>query len=166
MEQKKLFRTRLFGYSKNDVHAYLLESSDKAQAKLNAQYDKMDALVQKNHALKAENENYAARIEAFEQKLKDFEEKKGLISNAILSAEKRANEVLQEALVEAEQRKTDLETDIAHSAKILKKMHEEIKFLNGNVLDSVQKYQKELDILINATGKEAEEAEKIAETEE
>lgn len=161
MEQKKLFRTRLFGYKKSDVHSYLLTFSEKNQDKLNEQYDKQDALVKENHALKQQNEAYAARIADFEQRLKDFEEKKGLINNAILSAEKRANEVMDEALAEANKRKTDIETDIAHSAMILKKMNTEIKYLKENVMDSMHKYQKELDDFISVTDKEAKEAEKI-----
>ena len=165
MNQKKLFRTRLFGYSKKDVHMYLLENSEKMQTKLDDQYKKADALTRENHALKAQNEEFAARIAEFEQKLKDFEEKKELINNAILSAEKRANEVIAEALVEVNQRKNDIESDIAHSAMILKKMNAEIKYLKENVIQSVHKYQKELDIFISATDKEVK-SDQEKETEE
>lgn len=113
MSQNKLFRTRLFGYKKSDVNNYLLQNSEKTQAKLNEQYDKSDALVQENHALKEKINNLTAQVASLNEELSDFRTKKEVISSAILDAELRAADILKNA----EQKKAKIDEEAEEKPK-------------------------------------------------
>ena len=95
MKAIKLFPTRLFGYKKKAVNAYLLENGERNQSKLNEQYDKVDALVQENYELKARIEELTAQNAALKAEHADFLKSKDVISNAILNAEKQAAEIIK-----------------------------------------------------------------------
>ncbi len=97
MKNKKIMPTRLFGYKKKAVNAYLLDMNEQNTIALNEKNDRIDDLVQENHALKARIELLEAENKSLRQELTEYYEKKDIISNAILSAEKQADEIIKDA---------------------------------------------------------------------
>lgn len=109
MKNKKIMPTRLFGYKKKAVNAYLLEMNDQNTIALNEKNDRIDDLVQENHALKARIELLEAENKSLKQELIEYYEKKNIISNAILSAEKQAEDIIKDA--EAKKIEVEQETE-------------------------------------------------------
>ncbi len=131
------FKKSLFGFKKKDVTEYLSRYSVETQKCLDEKDDKIEDLQKENEALKA--------------KLSDYEEKNKFVGTALLTAEKKAHDIILEAESEAINRKKEIEAEIKHSHLVLKKLNEEIKQLKSNLMSSVNKYQSELDIMIQAT---------------
>jgi len=131
------FRKSLFGFKKKDVTEYLNKYSVETQKCLDEKDDKIEDLQKENENLKA--------------KLFDYEEKNKFVGNALLTAEKKAHDIILEAENEAINRKKQIEAEIKYSHLVLKKLNEEIKQLKSNLMSSVNKYQSELDTMIQAT---------------
>ena len=131
------FRKSLFGFKKKDVTEYLNKYSVETQKCLDEKDDKIEDLQKENENLKA--------------KLHDYEEKNKFVGNALLTAEKKAHDIILEAENEAINRKKEIEAEIKHSNLVLKKLNEEIKQLKSSLMSSVNKYQSELDTMIRAT---------------
>lgn len=131
------FRKSLFGFKKKDVTEYLNKYSVETQKCLDEKDDKIEDLQKENENLKA--------------KLHDYEEKNKFVGNALLTAEKKAHDIILEAENEAINRKKQIEAEIKYSHLVLKKLNEEIKQLKSNLMSSVNKYQSELDTMIQAT---------------
>lgn len=133
----KKFRTRLFGFKKKDVISYLTEYSLNTEKSLNESSDLIDDLKKENAELKT--------------KIADLEEKNKFVGNALLTAERKASEIILEAEKAALDKKKEIDAEIKHSTLVLKKLNEEIKILRSNLMTSVNKYQNELDSIINLT---------------
>lgn len=133
----KKFKTSLFGFKKRDVINYLIDYSLNTDKTLDENSDLIDDLKKENAELKA--------------KLCDLEEKNKFVGNALLNAERKANEIIMEAEKEALDKKKEIDVEIKHSTLVLKKLNEEIKILRSNLMTSVNKYQNELDSIINLT---------------
>jgi len=128
MKSVKLFPTRLFGYKKKAVNAYLLENGERNQTKLNEQYDKVDELVQENYALKAQLEALTEENRALKAEHAEFLKSKEVIGNAILDAEKQAAEIIKKA----EEEKERLDTEIKEAQETLKKLHTDKTKIKGS----------------------------------
>lgn len=128
MKSMKLFPTRLFGYKKSAVNNYLLETGERNQAKINEQYDRVDALVQENHELKSKLDAVIAENNALKEEHADFLKSKELISDAILAAEKQAAEILKNA----EEKKSELDEEITEAQEALKKLHTDKTKIKGS----------------------------------
>ena len=128
MKPVKLFPTRLFGYKKSAVNAYLLENGERSQTKLNEQYDRVDELVQENYELKAQVDALTAANEALKAEHHDFLKSKAVISDAILDAEKQAAEIIKKA----EERKAELDAEIEEAQETLKKLHTDKTKVRGS----------------------------------
>lgn len=141
----KLFKSRMFGYSKKAVNAYIEDLSNKTKLSLDESEDKIDGLEKEIETLKEKN-----------QKL---ESDAKMISNAIITAEKKAEEIVSLAQEKADKIIEDAENakeikmaEIANETKEaemkLKKLNEEIRQLKTNIIISANKYTKELDQLM------------------
>ncbi|MBO5453384.1 MAG: DivIVA domain-containing protein [Clostridia bacterium] len=133
----KKFRKGLFGFKKKDVVQYLNDYSAETQRALDEKDDLISDLKKENKELQT--------------KLDDYQEKNRFVGNALLNAEKKAHDIIAEAEKEALSRKKEIDNEIKHSSLVLKKLNEEIKQLRSNLMTSVNKYQSELDIMINAS---------------
>ncbi len=142
----KLFKTSMFGYKKKLVNAYIEELSVKTQQSLDASEDKIYDLEKE--------------IDALKEKLEKLESDAATVSNAIITAEKKAEEVVSvaqekadaiisdaEKLKEEKIKETEIETKEAEMR--LRKLNEEIRQLKTNIILSANKYTKELDQLID-----------------
>lgn len=130
----KLFKKSLFGFNKADVISYITNLSEKTDAKIDELEDKIDELEKANKEL-TENLNM-------------LNKDKDSISAAILTAEKKAEEIVSEAVKEGLDKKAKTEEELKEAAMKLKKLHEEIRQLKTNIVLSANKYKDELNLLI------------------
>lgn len=143
MNEDRKFKTRLFGYSKKNVNDFIIHFNMETQKRL----DEKDDIIED---LKKENAELSKKLDALEQE-------KIFVGDAFLKAEKKADEIIQEAVKEGLAKKAQVENEIKQSAAVLKKINEEIRQLRNNVISSVNKYQSELDDLIKITDEESKD---------
>lgn len=142
----KLFKGSMFGYSKKAVNAYIEDLSNKTSQSLNESEDKIDELEK--------------TIKALGEKVEKFESDAAMVSNAIIAAEKKAEEIVAQAQEKAdkiiedaekvkEEKTTEIENETKEAEMKLRKLNEEIRRLKTNIIISANKYTKELDQLID-----------------
>lgn len=141
----KLFKTAMFGYKKKIVNEYIEDLSVRTENALNEAEDRIDELEKVNKQLRELVEKY-----------KSEEEKVG---NAIITAQKKAEEIISKAEADAEkcvkeaedkhkETMADLENKSEEAKMKLRKINEEIRQLKTNIVLSANKYTKELDGLM------------------
>lgn len=135
----------MFGYKKKIVNEYIEDLSVRTENALNEAEDRIDELEKANRQLKELVEKY-----------KSEEEKVG---NAIITAQKKAEEIISKAEADAEkcvkeaedkhkETMADLENKSEEAKMKLRKINEEIRQLKTNIVLSANKYTKELDSLM------------------
>lgn len=120
MKSKSILPTRLFGYKKKAVNAYLLEANEKNVNLLSEKDAKIDDLIQQNHALTHKVEFLEAENKSLKAELREYYENKSIISKAILNAEKQAEEILKDA----EAKKAEVEQDTEKATEALKNIYD------------------------------------------
>ena len=141
----KLFKSSMFGYKKRDVINYIEDLSAKTELALGEAEDKIEALEKENEMLKENIEKYQSDASS--------------VSNAIITAEKKAEEIVANAKEKAENylknaeeehqvKKAELENELKEAQLKLRKLNEEIRQLKTNIVISANKYTKELDSLM------------------
>lgn len=142
----KLFDISMFGYDKKAVNAYIEDLSNKTKQLVDEKEDKIDDLEKEVERLKA--------------KIDKLEGDAAMVSNAIITAEKKAEEIVAQAQEKAdeilgkaekekEEKMIEIENETKESELKLKKLNEEIRQLKTNIVISANKYSKELDQLID-----------------
>lgn len=141
----KLFKIAMFGYKKKTVNEYIEELSNKTQKALDDAEDKIEELEKKTEHL--------------EESLEKYKNDAASVSNAIITAEKKAEEIVAQAKEKAEsyladaerenaEKKAELENQTKEAQLKLKQLNEEIRQLKTNIVISANKYTKELDRLM------------------
>lgn len=141
----KLFKTAMFGYKKKIVNAYIEDLSVRTEQALNDAEDRIEDLEKANRQLTELVEKYKSE--------------EGKVGNAIITAQKKAEEIISKAETDAEKYIKDAEDKHAETiaqfdketeeAKMkLRKINEEIRQLKTNIVLSANKYTKELESLV------------------
>ena len=142
----KLFKTSMFGYKKKVVNEYIEELSIKTQKSLDESEDKIYDM--------------GKEIAALKEKIAELENNAATVSNAIITAEKKAEEIVAQAQGKAdaiisdaekykEEKIKETENETKEAEMRLRKLNEEIRQLKTNIILSANKYTKELDQLID-----------------
>lgn len=142
----KLFKTSMFGYKKKVVNEYIEELSIKTQKSLDESEDKIYDM--------------GKEIAALKEKIAELENNEATVSNAIITAEKKAEEIVAQAQGKAdaiisdaekykEEKIKETENETKEAEMRLRKVNEEIRQLKTNIILSANKYTKELDQLID-----------------
>lgn len=142
----KLFKTSMFGYKKKVVNEYIEELSIKTQKSLDESEDKIYDM--------------GKEIAALKEKIAELENNAATVSNAIIAAEKKAEEIVAQAQGKAdaiisdaekykEEKIKETENETKEAEMRLRKLNEEIRQLKTNIILSANKYTKELDQLID-----------------
>jgi len=134
MENVK-FKKSLIGYKKSIINDYIVELNLKTQKMINDRDDEICDLEKENEALN--------------EKVKILTEKNNLVGEAILAAEKKAREIIEDAKKEAEKIKAEADAEVEKSKAVLAHLTNEINELKAGLSASVTKYQAELDKLVN-----------------
>ena len=135
----------MFGYKKKIVNAYIEDLSVRTEQALNDAEDRIEDLEKANRQLTELVEKYKSE--------------EGKVGNAIITAQKKAEEIISKAETDAEKYIKDAEDKHAETiaqfdketeeAKMkLRKINEEIRQLKTNIVLSANKYTKELESLV------------------
>ncbi len=130
------FKKALFGYKKSIINEYIAEFNLKTQNMLTELEDEI-------YDIKKEKEQ-------LEEKVNVLTEKNNLVGEAILAAEKKAKEIIEDAKKEAEKVKAEADAEVEKSKQVLNHLNEEINELKAGLNASVAKYQSELDKLVSS----------------
>ena len=141
MDKPKI-KHALFGYKKKSVMAYINEIVSDYEARINSMREKIDEMKKQNQTLVNENAAYFKRIE-------EYEAERESISGAIISAELRAKNVLENAEQEMAALKANKAAEIALADEELKKVKSEIESLKLSAIATLHKYEAQMDELIN-----------------
>ena len=140
METLKL-KTGLFGYKKKAVCEFVDELVTKYEQTIANQKEEILQIKRQNQTLIAENG------EGF-KKLRELENERDYVSKAVISAEKRAQSVMEETEKEMATLKANKMAEIALANEELEKLKEQIASLKQSAVATLKKYESQMDDLI------------------
>lgn len=140
MENIKL-KKGLFGYKKKYVNAYISSLVEKYEKEISEYQEENVSLKKQNAVLFDEN------AETF-KKLTELETERDYISKAVISAELRAEKVMEETAEEMEKLKANKMAEIAVANEELEKLREQINSLKASAVATLRKYESQMGDLI------------------
>ena len=141
MAGTKRFKTGLFGYKKQDVYDFIEKLAKDLEEQIKTKDDEVSRLRNENKELKE-------RVEKLDTKLDKVESDRAYIANAIIKAEEKARVIIEEAVVEAEQKKEQIEIDISRENARLEKVKQDLRQLKLNAVNAIKKYELQLIDLV------------------
>ena len=140
METPKL-KKGLFGYKKKAVTEFVEDLVAKYEQTIANQKEEIAQIKKQNQTLIAENG------ESF-KKLRELEAERDYVSKAVISAEKRAESVMEETEKEMATLKANKMAEIAMANEELEKLKEQIASLKQSAVATLKKYEAQMDDLI------------------
>lgn len=137
MENKKL-KTRLFGYSKKGVTAYVDTIITQYEDKIKELSEHSEKQKRENQTLMEENKELFVRIS-------ELEREREFISRAVIAAEEKAQKILDDANTAAEQMKNQTFADLEETRNETEALREQIKTLKLKAVAAIRKYETQLD---------------------
>ena len=136
MRDKK-FGSSFFGYKKQDVYEFI----EKLAKDLEEQIKIKDNEINK---LKAQNQEYQNKIDDLSKKFEDLENDRSHIADAIIKAEKKAKNIVEEAIREAEDKKIQLQGQIEIEKEKVEKVKEDLRTLRETAIKVIGDFEKQL----------------------
>lgn len=141
MSGEKIFSTSLFGFKKKNVNSYI--------EKLNSEYE--EKFKQKEKELQDVKNQYRDiknKYEELRDKVGQVDEERGKIANVLLSAQTQAEIIVQEARKHADEEIKEIELKVQLEREKLVDMKKDIKDLREDIIDTLKKYENELNEII------------------
>ena len=135
----------MFGYKKKEVNEFIENWSNKTQKALNDAEDRIEELEKQNEILNEELEKYKKDAASVSNAIITAEKK---AEEIVLDAQKKAENYIKDAEKENEEKKAAIENETKEAHLKLKQINEEIRQLKTNIVISANKYTKELDQLM------------------
>jgi len=134
MPGEKKFGTSLFGFSKSDVNAYIEKIIHEFDQRLKEKDDEISNLKLQIREMKARFETVVTESESLAKE-------KEKIALALITAQEKAEAMLEEAKSRAEQEKMRLDAALeAEREKIIDIKHD-IKMMRSQIVEALTKYQ-------------------------
>lgn len=134
MPGEKKFGTSLFGFSKSDVNAYIEKIIHEFDQRLKEKDDEISNLKLQIREMKARFESVVGESESLARE-------KEKIASALITAQEKAESILEEAKSKAEQEKVRLDAALeAEREKIIDIKHD-IKMMKNQIVEALAKYQ-------------------------
>lgn len=138
MAGEKKFGTALFGFNKSDVNAYIEKIIHEFDQRLKEKDDEISNLKLQIREMKTRFESISAESEALTKE-------KERIASALITAQEKADSILEEARKKAEQEKMRLDAALeAEREKIIDIKHD-IKVMRSQLIEALNKYQNLLN---------------------
>lgn len=138
MPGEKKFGTSLFGFNKSDVNAYIEKIIHEFDQRLKEKDDEISNLKLQIREMKARFESAANESESLARE-------KERIASALITAQEKADSMLEEARSKAEQEKIRLDAALeAEREKIIDIKHD-IKLMKSQVIEALTRYQNSLN---------------------
>lgn len=141
MAGEKMFSTSLFGFKKRDVNSYL--------EKMNKEYEEKIRNKEKEIAdIKAQYRDVKSKYDELNSNINQLQEDRKKIANAIITAQEKAEAIIDEARRQAIDEKKKLEQQVEVEKEKLVDIKQELKGLKVEVVDKLKKYEGELSNII------------------
>ena len=138
---KKVFRTRLFGYKKSDVNNYFQKASESfalTLAELNERKDAEAEVLRRN--IDVANE----RIKELLEIKTEYERSKEMISETMCRAQQSAIEIEAEAEERAKQIALEAAKEVAKEQENLRRYRDEAMLLRREVASAIKRFGSDL----------------------
>jgi len=141
MDIEAKFRTSAMGYNKNDVNAYIEQTSEEYQTKIK---EKDDELVKLRNQLK----ECKTQIDDHSKKATESNDEKAKIAEVLIKAQTTAESILEDARKAAIEEKRKIEEDIEKERERLVDLKSEIKKLKDTVKVTLKAFEKDINEFI------------------
>ena len=152
MPGEKRFGTSLFGFRKSDVNSYIEKILKEFDDKLKEKDEEIAILRNQSRELKAKYEELAA-------KENQINEDRTKIADVLIKAKESAELILEDARIQAIEEKRKLEELIESEREKLVDIKAELKSLKSDVVNTLKKYEGQLDEFIENEAAASNEAE-------
>jgi cell division initiation protein len=137
MSGEKLFSTAFFGFKKKHVNSYL--------EKMNKEYEEKIKIKEKEIAdIKAQYRDIKSKYDELNSTLERIREDREKIANTLITAQEKADLIIDEARMQAISEKKILEKQVEEEKEKLVDIKQELKVLKVEVVDKLKKYEGEL----------------------
>lgn len=141
MAGEKRFRTSLFGFKKSDVNTYVEKMLEEFGHKLKEKDDEITYI-------KNQSKETKIKYEELLKKSDQINEDRAKIASVLIRAQEKAEQLLEDAKVQAVEEKKKLESMVEEEREKLVDIKEEIKVLKNEVINTLKKYEGQLDEFI------------------
>jgi len=141
MPGEKRFRTSLFGFKKSDVNSYIEKILKEFDDKLKEKDDEINTL-------KSQSKDVKTKYEELLKKAEEINENRAKIANVLIRAQEKAELMLEDARVQAIDEKKKLEQTIEQEKEKLVDIKEELKSLKQEAVNTLKKYESQLNLVI------------------
>jgi chromosome segregation ATPase len=142
MAGEKLFSIALFGFKKKHVNDYL--------ERLNKEYEeKLKTKEKEISDIKAQYRDVKSKYDEISKNLEQIQDDREKIANALITAQEKAETIINEAKLQALNEKKNLEKQVEEEKERLVDIKEELKVLKVGVVDKLKKYEGELEGFIS-----------------
>ncbi|HHY64453.1 MAG TPA: hypothetical protein GX501_05345 [Clostridiaceae bacterium] len=138
MSGEKKFGTSLFGFNKSDVNAYIEKILYEFDHRLKEKDDEISNLKLQIREMKA-------RYESAAQNSEFFAKEKERIASALITAQEKADAIIEEAVRRAEEEKNRLEQALEKEREKIIDIKRDIKTMKEQVADILTRFLGELN---------------------
>ena len=141
MAGEKMFSTALFGFNKKHVNSYL--------EKMNKEYEEKIKMKEKEIVeIKAQYRDIKSKYDEINSNIGQIQDDREKIANALITAQEKAETILEEARKQAIDEKKLLEQQVEKEKERLVDIKQELKVLKVEVVGKLKKYEGELSDFI------------------
>jgi len=144
---KKILRTRLFGFRKNDVRSYLKEVDIKANEQISERDEKIESL----NKLYDEIAFLKTKISDYEQREQMIANERELIAQTLVAAKETANKLVSDAQVDVAKKRAEFQQTYTMEINKLAAIRNEVVQLRKFATDAIRSFERELTTLERAT---------------
>ncbi|NLO81746.1 MAG: hypothetical protein GX094_01570 [Clostridiales bacterium] len=138
--RKKIFKTRLFGYSKQQVEQHMIDMRKDYEEELSKKMTRMLELVEENRKMKAQ-------IEELKAKLTELTEKEVYISKALVKAEQKAQCIIEEGRQKISQEMYQMEMEKNKWKERCKEIRRQLMDFERTVCAIMENFYSEINYL-------------------
>lgn len=143
MPGERRFGTKLFGFKKSDVNAYIEKILREFDDKLKEKDEEIIALKNQAREIKAKYEEIVKNAD-------QINEDRAKIADVLIKAQEKAELMLEEARLQAIEERKKLEEMIEAEKEKLVDIKGELKTLKSEVVTTLKKYENQLSDIIGA----------------
>lgn len=142
MSGQKRFGASLFGFKKSDVNNYIERILEEFDSRLKEKDKELDRLREKNREI-------TLKYDELSQKASLIEESREKIAGVLIKAEEKAESMLVEAQEKAMEEKARIEKLVEEEKEKLIDVKRELKVLKEDAVNTLNKYQTQMQQIIN-----------------
>jgi hypothetical protein len=142
MSGEKRFRGSFFGFRKSDVNLYIEKILKEFENKIKEKDEELAAIKIQHRDIKIKHEELLRNVD-------QVNEDREKIAGVLIKAQEKANSIIEEARIEAEDEKRKLEGLVENEKEKLVDLKAEVKVLRVEIINTLKKYEGQLDGIVD-----------------